>query len=111
MSKKDFMKLKVIVPPIEIQKEIGKILTVADNEINILEDYRNALDQQKRGLMQKLLTGEVRLIVWGDNGKNYDFVVIMKKNADGKRWRTTSFYVDKVYKQKDFERKCANRIK
>ena len=61
MSKKDFMKLKVIVPPIEIQKEIGKILTTADNEINVLEDYRNALDQQKRGLMQKLLTGEVRV--------------------------------------------------
>nr|MBC8363347.1 restriction endonuclease subunit S [Candidatus Desulfatibia profunda] len=63
MNKMDFLKLKVLVPPIEIQEEIGKILTTVDYEIKMLEDYRNAVDKQKRGLMQKLLTGEVRVIV------------------------------------------------
>jgi type I restriction enzyme S subunit len=61
MSKKDFLKLRVFVPSLETQKGIGKILTTAHNEIRILEDYLNALVQQKRGLMQKLLTGEVRV--------------------------------------------------
>ena len=43
--------------------------------------------------------------------KDHDFVVIMKKYPDGKRRLVTSFYVDKPYKRKDFERKYANRIK
>ena len=60
MNKRDFLKLKVLLPPVEIQKELGKILTTADNEIKILEDYRNAIEKQKCGLMQRLLSGEVR---------------------------------------------------
>lgn len=44
-------------------------------------------------------------------GKDYDFTVIMKKYPDNKRRLITSFYVDKPYKRKDFERKYANRIK
>jgi len=63
MNKMDFLKLKVLLPPVEIQRELGRILTTADNEIKVLEDYRNAIEKQKRGLMQKLLTGEVRVIV------------------------------------------------
>lgn len=43
--------------------------------------------------------------------KDHNFVVIMKKYPDGKRRLITSFYVDKPYKHKDFERKYANRIK
>jgi hypothetical protein len=43
--------------------------------------------------------------------KDLNFAVIMKKYPDSKRRLITSFYVDKVYKRKDFERKYANRIK
>lgn len=43
--------------------------------------------------------------------KKYDFIVIMKKYPNDKRKLITSFYVDKFYKRKDFERKYANRIK
>lgn len=43
--------------------------------------------------------------------KGYDFAVIMKKYPDGKRRLITSFYVDRPFKRKDFERKHANRIK
>jgi hypothetical protein len=43
--------------------------------------------------------------------KDNDFVVIMKKYPDGKRRLITSFYVDRTFKRKDFERKYANRIK
>jgi len=63
MNKRDFLKLKVLLPPVEIQRELGRILTTADNEIKVLEDYRNAIEKQKRGLMQKLMTGEIRVIV------------------------------------------------
>ncbi|MBN2169260.1 MAG: restriction endonuclease subunit S, partial [Actinobacteria bacterium] len=61
LNQKYFLKLKVLVPSVEIQEMLGKILTTADNEMRLSEDYLNALEKQKRGLMQKLLTGEVRV--------------------------------------------------
>lgn len=43
--------------------------------------------------------------------KDFDFAVIMKRYPDSTRRLITSFYIDKSYKRKDFERKYANRIK
>jgi type I restriction enzyme S subunit len=48
-------------PPIEEQRQIAAILDTADHELTLLRAQRNALDQQKRGLMQRLLTGKVRV--------------------------------------------------
>lgn len=61
LSQKDFLKLKVFVPSVPVQKEIGEILAAADKGLHLCEDYLKALEKQKRGLMQKLLTGEVRV--------------------------------------------------
>jgi len=61
MSKKDFLKLKVTIPPKQEQQKIAQILTTADKEIMLLKKELEALKEQKRGLMQKLLTGEVRV--------------------------------------------------
>ena len=35
--------------------------TTADAELHLLRHQRTALDQQKRGLMQQLLTGKMRV--------------------------------------------------
>jgi type I restriction enzyme S subunit len=43
------------------QKAISDVLGIADQEIATLEKKQTALEKQKRGLMQKLLTGEVRV--------------------------------------------------
>jgi len=51
--------------------------------------------------------GNTKTYVWL---KDYDFVVIMKRYPDGRRRLITSFYVDSAYKQKDLERKHANRV-
>lgn len=48
-------------PPIEEQQRIAAILDTATAEITNLRAQRTALDQQKRGLMQRLLTGKVRI--------------------------------------------------
>ena len=61
LNQKDFLELKVLVPSVEVQEKIGKILSAADNELRLCEDYLNALEKQKRGLMQRLLTGEMRI--------------------------------------------------
>jgi len=61
MSKKDFLKLKVTIPPKQEQQKIAQVLTTADKEIELLKKELEALKEQKRGLMQKLLTGKVRV--------------------------------------------------
>lgn len=63
MSKKDFPNIKVCIPEIEEQNAIAEILTTVDEEIKVYEKYLSQLQSQKKGLMQKLLTGEVRVNV------------------------------------------------
>lgn len=58
---KEFSLIRVPLPEENEQKAITAILSVANAEIEILERKLKALEQQKRGLMQKLLTGEVRV--------------------------------------------------
>lgn len=48
-------------PPIEEQQRIATILDTADQELTLLRTQRQSLDQQKRGLMQRLLTGKIRV--------------------------------------------------
>ena len=57
-----FATIEVTIPAdIEEQRQIANILDTCDEELRILCAKRTALDQQKRGLMQKLLTGKVRV--------------------------------------------------
>jgi type I restriction enzyme S subunit len=59
----DFGFIKLPFPPIEDQKRIGLLLDTADEQLTLLRTQRTALDQQKRGLMQRLLTGKLRVRV------------------------------------------------
>jgi type I restriction enzyme S subunit len=60
---KEFAKLPIPLPPIEEQKQIAAILTTARQEIDLLKKQAEAYRRQKRGLMQRLLTGEWRVRV------------------------------------------------
>jgi type I restriction enzyme S subunit len=53
-----FSHLKIPYPSLEEQQDINRVLDVAKSEIKALQDYRTLLIDQKKGLMQKLLTGE-----------------------------------------------------
>ena len=57
----NFALIKVTIPDIDEQRAIAAVLQTADDEINQLEAKLRALEKQKRGLMQKLLTGEIRV--------------------------------------------------
>jgi len=63
MSKRNFLKIKVKVPSVKEQKRIGDTLMTLDRELNLLEAKLEKLENEKQGLMQKLLTGEVRVKV------------------------------------------------
>jgi type I restriction enzyme S subunit len=57
----DFSFLYLPYPPVKEQKAIGELLMAADRQIFTLDRNLSVLEKQKRGLMQKLLTGEVRV--------------------------------------------------
>ncbi len=62
LDPKHFLKHTITIPPtLEEQQAIAEVLETADEEIRLLEAERDALSDQKKGLMQKLLTGEKRL--------------------------------------------------
>lgn len=57
-----FAVIEVTIPSdLEEQCQIAAILGTADQQINLLRAQRGTLDQQKRGLMQRLLTGKIRV--------------------------------------------------
>lgn len=61
LSKNEVLKIKIKIPGLEEQKKIAFVLTIFDREIDLLEQELEALKQQKKGLMQLLLTGKVRV--------------------------------------------------
>ena len=54
-------KLKIPLPPLEEQKQIAEILSTVDNKLENLKEKKLFFEELKKGLMQKLLTGEVRI--------------------------------------------------
>ena len=63
---KDLIKLNIPNITIEEQEKIGGYLSLLDEEIDNLKKQKELIKEMKRGAMQKLLSGEVRLV------DNYD---------------------------------------
>ncbi|ELI0350200.1 restriction endonuclease subunit S [Vibrio vulnificus] len=63
ISNKDIERLKVKVPAIGEQQKIASVLTAADKEIELLEAKLAHLKEEKKALMQQLLTGKRRVKV------------------------------------------------
>ncbi len=59
----DFMGLALVVPEIKEQQKIASVLTAADKEIELLEAKLAHFKQEKKALMQQLLTGKRRVKV------------------------------------------------
>lgn len=59
----NFEVIKVWIPNKETQTKIAKLLKSYDEEIQILNSKLEKLKEQKKGLMQKLLTGQIRVKV------------------------------------------------
>ncbi|SER30486.1 type I restriction enzyme, S subunit [Nitrosomonas sp. Nm51] len=61
ISQENFRKIQVTFPNYDEQIAIGKILKAAESEIEILEKKLSCLRQEKKALMQQLLTGKRRV--------------------------------------------------
>jgi type I restriction enzyme S subunit len=57
----DFFSLKITIPTLPEQTAIAHVLQAADKEIQLLRTKSEKLREQKKGLMQQLLTGKKRL--------------------------------------------------
>ncbi|MEV9526340.1 restriction endonuclease subunit S [Aliarcobacter butzleri] len=63
IQKSAIEKFSVNKPSLPEQQKIAGVLSLADDEINFLRNELKELKLQKKALMQKLLTGEVRIDV------------------------------------------------
>jgi len=59
----NFAQIHVTIPDVQEQRRIAEVLVACDREIELLQKQLDALKEQKRGLMQKLLTGQIRVKV------------------------------------------------
>jgi len=58
---KDLLSLSLVVPGFDEQKKISAVLSAADQEISALQQKLDVLKQEKKALMQQLLTGKRRV--------------------------------------------------
>lgn len=61
LGQAEFINQIISLPAIEEQTAIAQILQTADKEISLLKAKAEKLREQKKGLMQQLLTGKTRL--------------------------------------------------
>jgi len=61
LSKSNLNKINIQLPKKEEQTAIAKILTTADEEIEILEKQKEKIKAQKKYLLNNLITGRIRL--------------------------------------------------
>ena len=70
IGQKDLSKVTLLVPPLPEQQKIAKILTTWDKAIDVTERLIAKSQQQKKALMQQLMTGKKRLL--DKNGKPFE---------------------------------------
>ena len=56
-----YQHIEICIPTLDEQKAIADILSKADEEIELLNKQLELYTEQKKGLMQNLLTGKVRV--------------------------------------------------
>ena len=61
MNKDNCNSIPVPLPPLEEQKQIADILSTADEKLEVLRAKKEKYETLKKGLLQKLLSGEVRV--------------------------------------------------
>ncbi|EEW0712689.1 restriction endonuclease subunit S [Escherichia coli] len=81
ITRDDVCGFPVLLPPLTEQKKIAKILSTWDNAISVTEKLLANSQQQKKALMQQLLTGQKRLL--DENGVRFsgEWVYLTFDNA------------------------------
>ena len=100
LNKTNCESIPVLVPPILEQQKIANILSTWDKAISTTERLIENSTQQKKALMQQLLTGKKRLL--DDNGERFEGEWEEVKLGDLKLDISDGNYSAKYPKQADF---------
>lgn len=100
IAKADVLNIKINIPSLPEQQKIAKILTTWDNAIRTTERLIENSRQQKKALMQQLLTGKKRLL--DDDGKRFEGEWEEVNLGDLKLDISDGNYSAKYPKQSDF---------
>lgn len=73
LTKENISSMKIPLPPLLEQQKIVSILSTWDKAINLTHKLIAAKEEQKKGLMQRLLTGKVRLEGFSEDWQEYKF--------------------------------------
>jgi len=80
LSRSSLLSIKVSIPPLPEQQKIAEILGACDEAIEAQERLIAQKQQRKKGLMQKLLTGDVRFPEFeGTNWKEVSIGSLLKE--------------------------------
>jgi type I restriction enzyme S subunit len=60
---KEIKKFRIVLPPLQEQKQIATILSTVDDKLDILTQKKSHYQTLKKGLSQQLLTGQMRVKV------------------------------------------------
>ena len=63
ISQADISDMPVPIPPLQEQKQIASILSTVDDKLDVLHNKKSSYTTLKKGLMAKLLTGQMRVKV------------------------------------------------
>jgi len=96
INTKDLKKFRVLLPSLPEQKKIAQILSTWDKAITVTEKLLANSQQQKKALMQQLLTGKKRLL--DKNGVRF-----------GGGWKTTT--ISKFIKESRVAGSCGDTAK
>ncbi len=98
---KDIAPLKVAIPcTYDEQVAIANILTTMDNEIESLKEEREKYIRLKEGMMQKLLTGQIRLVEAAT--KQQDLPKVKTANVHFKRSVLAAEIADRLCEERTF---------
>lgn len=85
VSKKDFEKFKIAIPPLPEQQKIAEIISTWDKAIEKQSQLIEKLELRKKGLMQQLLTGKQRLPGFSDPWKVYKLGELFQERNEKNR--------------------------
>ncbi|WP_113441884.1 restriction endonuclease subunit S [Escherichia coli] len=97
LSAKQLQELPVLIPPELEQKKIAQILSTWDKAISVTEKLLTNSQQQKKALMQQLLTGKKRLL--DENGVRFSGeweVVRLKQLIHEEKKRNRDNHIQRV---------------
>ena len=83
INDKMLLSIPILLPPLEEQKRIAEVLSLCDNIIENLTELIEKKEQYKKGVMQRLLSGEVRFKGFTDEWKTVRLGNITEMSSGG----------------------------